>query len=174
MDSTYLLCGPLIGVGLGVALGLAITWGQLRRGRFSLLELLAAVVGFAGVLACMHFLILKKNWDPAEVIPLAAMGTGFLMVFGFWQGCSNRNQIREEANRVRWIVFLAGLLAPATTLPALLVGVSLCLDDLHFCNDFSVAIVWLLLLMPGLCQAWFSAISSVRKDDQAEAQRLSP
>lgn len=145
-------------------IGSVVGWRNFRKVRFTSLELLLVVFGHGTVLACFREILSSLQYGYASMYPLA-IAVGLLIAVGFKVGCSNRDRIREDAVRVRWIVFLAGLFWPVTAIPAVAVTLVLIASDSPLRNDWGAGIAWVVLLAPVLGQLWFWAIGEAVKVD---------
>jgi hypothetical protein len=139
-------------------------WRGFLRVRFTSLELLAMVLCHGTILACMRQLLSKLQYGLTSLHPLA-VAVGLLIAVGFRQGCANRDRIREDAVRTRWIVFLSGLLFPVALIPAIAVTLVMIRPAHPLRNDWGAATAWLFLVAPVLGQLWFRAIGEAAKRD---------
>lgn len=146
---------------------IAIGWRKFRQVRFSLLELVASVVGYGAVMTCLQFLINRMGWEKNVLMPIAVI-SGLLFVQGLVLGDQNRKKIHEHMLSIRTLVYLTGLLCPACVIPALVTTVGMARNLSVFRNDPGSTLAWLFLLAPCLSQLWFSSIDSVRKDDKPQ------
>lgn len=137
-------------------------YGRLR---YSLGDLMLAVLGYGGVLASGRYVFERLGVEESALYPLA-IAVGSLIVLGFKTGCQNREQLRESAWLLRTLVYCSGLLFPATVVPALLVPLLMVMPGSTFRNDWNAAAGWLFLLAPVLGQFWFWSIAEARKTDK--------
>ncbi len=140
-------------------------WGTYRSVQFRLSEMMVALMGHGATLACFHFILKRLEYGLSSIYPVA-IAVGLLFVAGYRNGCLARNRLREDATGFRWIVFIGGLLAPVTFIPAVAVTVILLIPGDPFENDWRIAPVWLFLLSPVLIQIWFWNIALAVQHDK--------
>ncbi len=150
---------------------LLIVWQVRRRKlRYTLADLSAAFLGFGATLIPLDYLSQKFNYPLREYLVIV-LYVEIMIGFGFLSALKNRNLLQERAVALRWLIFAAFLMAPATALPALYATIELVINNELFHNDWTGMLAWLALILPVLISVWFRTIFNVSKVDAEGAPR---
>ena len=140
------------------------------RLRIQLADLSAAFLGFGATLIPLDVLSQKLGYPIREYLWIV-LYVEVLIGLGFLSALANRNLLQDRAVALRWLIFAAFLMAPATALPALFATVELVINNELFHNDWTGMLAWLALILPVLISVWFRTIFNVNKLDAEGAPR---
>ena len=141
-------------------------WIHTRRLRFGLAELSTGCFGFGAALVPLHYLLERSGYSLREY-PIIVLYVEIMIVIGFAAALKDRELLHEQFVLLRWIIFIATLLAPAMALPALIMTVALVMSGSPFRNDTVSGIAYLALVAPPMVAFWFWGIKEARKGDKA-------
>ena len=158
MDET--ICLMLIGL---YPVGM-LYWIHRRRLRYGLADMALGFGGFGATLVPLSYL-LEKSGFPLRNYPIIVLYVEVMVGVGFALALQRRGMLHEKFERIRLLVFMAHLIAPATIVPAVIMTGALFMPDNPFHNDWGSLLSWLALMLPPLAMFWFSAINEVRKSD---------
>lgn len=165
LDSVRTLISPnLVLMLIGVVPLLLLYRLHTLRMRVALADLSAAFLGFGAVLVPLQYL-LQINGYPLNDYPIVVLYVEITLGQGFINALRNRNRLHDRVVYLRWVIFMASLLAPATALPALITTGAMVRNNAAFHNDWLALLCWASLLLPPLIAFWFYAIGEIRKGD---------
>jgi hypothetical protein len=161
LGTNSMLIMTLIGL---CPLGLLLQMQRLRL-RFTLAVLSAAFLGFGAVLAPLQFLLQKAGY-PLNEYPIIVLYVEIAVGFGFIGALKNRNELHDRVVYLRWLIFMASLVTPATIVPGLIATGAMARDSALFHNDWIALLCWALLILPPLIAFWFWGIKEIHKGDR--------